>query len=164
MWEQLGHEPLQIKPNCVQNDPRLLAEMDRLHLDDILAHGLPDLHGRTSTFFAFSRVTGGIKEQHRTALELVLPYLHAAWVRSQHEADREAREGTLVLAPEILTSRQVEILNWVQHGKSNSEIAQILNISHLTVKNHVQKILRKLNVQNRAQAVGRGLALRILSM
>ena len=32
----------------------------------------------------------------------------------------------------------------------------------LTVKNHVQKILKKLNVQNRAQAVARGLSLQII--
>jgi len=49
-------------------------------------------------------------------------------------------------------------------GKSNIEIGTILTISPLTVKNHVQKILRKLNVQNRTQAVGRALALRILSI
>jgi len=40
----------------------------------------------------------------------------------------------------------------------------ILEISPLTVKNHVQKILRKLNVQNRTQAVGKAMALRILSI
>ena len=38
----------------------------------------------------------------------------------------------------------------------------ILGISPLTVKNHVQKILRRLDVLNRAQAVGKALALRIL--
>jgi DNA-binding CsgD family transcriptional regulator len=38
----------------------------------------------------------------------------------------------------------------------------ILTISPLTVKNHVQKILRRLNVLNRAQAVGKALSLRIL--
>ena len=37
-----------------------------------------------------------------------------------------------------------------------------LGISPLTVKNHVQKILRKLDVVNRAQAVGKALELRML--
>jgi DNA-binding CsgD family transcriptional regulator len=62
---------------------------------------------------------------------------------------------------EILTTRETEILSWVERGKSNNEIAQILGISHLTVKNHVQKILRKLNVQNRAQAVAKGMSLNL---
>ena len=74
-----------------------------------------------------------------------------------------ATQGSVqtVAAREILTAREVEILHWVERGKSNNEIAQILNISHLTVKNHVQKILRKLNVQNRAQAVAKGIALNL---
>ena len=37
-------------------------------------------------------------------------------------------------------------------GKTNWEISSILGISPLTVKNHVQNILRKLDVQNRGQA------------
>jgi DNA-binding CsgD family transcriptional regulator len=63
-----------------------------------------------------------------------------------------------------ITTREREILKWIYLGKSNFEIGAILNISPLTVKNHVQKILRKLNVVNRAQAVGKALELRILSL
>ncbi|MFH1870758.1 MAG: LuxR C-terminal-related transcriptional regulator, partial [Pseudomonadota bacterium] len=44
----------------------------------------------------------------------------------------------------------------------NHEIGAALGISPLTVKNHVQKIYRKLNVQNRAHAVSRGISLRLL--
>ena len=62
----------------------------------------------------------------------------------------------------LITPREVEILGWIRNGKSNEEIGRILDISPLTVKNHVQKILRKLNVQNRAQAVARGIALRLI--
>ena len=63
----------------------------------------------------------------------------------------------------VLTPREQQILQWIYHGKSNIEIGMILGISSLTVKNHVQKILRRLNVQNRTQAVGRALSLRILA-
>jgi DNA-binding CsgD family transcriptional regulator len=37
-------------------------------------------------------------------------------------------------------------------GKTNWEISTILNISPLTVKNHVQNVIRKLSVLNRNQA------------
>ena len=47
--------------------------------------------------------------------------------------------------------------------KTNNEIGLILEISATTAKNHIQKILRKLNVSNRAQAVGRGVALHLLA-
>ena len=93
-----------------------------------------------------------------------MPFLHLAWVRTQvSRPAAEAGGGTSPGAPALLTLREQEILRWIHLGKSNIEIGAILGISPLTVKNHVQKILRKLNVQNRTQAVGKGLALRILS-
>jgi DNA-binding CsgD family transcriptional regulator len=39
-------------------------------------------------------------------------------------------------------------------GKTNSEIAMILHLSTFTVKNHMRRIYKKLDVLNRAQAVG----------
>jgi DNA-binding CsgD family transcriptional regulator len=60
----------------------------------------------------------------------------------------------------VLTTREREILNWVYHGKSNYEIGAILEISPLTVANHIKKILRKLNVENRTQAVAKAVDLK----
>lgn len=51
-----------------------------------------------------------------------------------------------------LSSREMEVLAHVTKGLSNKEIAQILGISHQTVKNHVTAILRKLGVEDRTQA------------
>jgi LuxR family quorum-sensing system transcriptional regulator SolR len=45
----------------------------------------------------------------------------------------------------------------VYHGKTNEEIGEILGISVFTVKNHIQRILLKLNATNRVQAVLRAL-------
>lgn len=68
--------------------------------------------------------------------------------------------GAPVTAPGI-TERERQILQWVCDGKSNAQIAEILGISALTVKNHMQKILRKLRASNRAHAVAQALALGI---
>jgi DNA-binding CsgD family transcriptional regulator len=54
-----------------------------------------------------------------------------------------------------LSAREVEILQWVALGKTNPEIGKILKISEFTVKNHMQRIFKKMDVSNRAQAVGR---------
>jgi DNA-binding CsgD family transcriptional regulator len=54
-----------------------------------------------------------------------------------------------------LSEREVEILDWIAMGKTNPEIGLILDISAFTVKNHVQRVFKKLNVSNRAQAVGK---------
>ena len=45
-------------------------------------------------------------------------------------------------------------MEWVRMGKTNQEIGMILNISAFTVKNHLQRIFKKLDAMNRAQAVG----------
>jgi DNA-binding NarL/FixJ family response regulator len=61
-----------------------------------------------------------------------------------------------------LTKREAEVLKQLALGLSNKEIAQALEISYETVKEHVQHILRKLGVADRTQAavwaVRKGLA------
>jgi DNA-binding NarL/FixJ family response regulator len=54
--------------------------------------------------------------------------------------------------PEPLTVREEEVLRLVTTGLSNKEIAALLFISDGTVKSHVEHILRKLGVSDRAQA------------
>jgi DNA-binding NarL/FixJ family response regulator len=51
-----------------------------------------------------------------------------------------------------LTKRESEVLKQLALGLSNKEIAQALDISYETVKEHVQHILRKLAVADRTQA------------
>ena len=161
-WEKTGRRPLVLDGTAPADwfGHSLTEDIVRLGLDNVIAHGVPDAEGRASSFFVFSRVAGRIHLGRGQALELITPYLHAAWARANCDSAREVRPRNTG-ARAILTVREVEILNWVEQGKSNNEIAQILHISPLTVKNHVQKILRKLNVQNRAQAVARGIALNI---
>ncbi len=52
-----------------------------------------------------------------------------------------------------LTSREKEILSLVAKGSSNSQIAQKLFVREVTVKTHLNSIYKKLNVDNRVQAV-----------
>jgi DNA-binding CsgD family transcriptional regulator len=49
-------------------------------------------------------------------------------------------------------------MNWVQQGKTNFEIALILEVSPLTVKNHLQKLFKRLDVHNRTHAVAKRMA------
>jgi len=53
---------------------------------------------------------------------------------------------------EKLTSREVEVLKLVASGLANKEIADQLNISERTVKNHISNIFKKINVTDRTQA------------
>lgn len=51
-----------------------------------------------------------------------------------------------------LTNREREVLVHVANGMFNKEIAQNLNISERTVKNHISNIFKKINVNDRTQA------------
>jgi DNA-binding NarL/FixJ family response regulator len=74
-----------------------------------------------------------------------------------------ARAGANTAAHKpAVTEREREILMWVRDGMSNQQISEKLGISALTVKNHVQKILRKLGAANRAQAVGKAMNMNLL--
>ena len=54
---------------------------------------------------------------------------------------------------DVLTTREVEVLELVAHGLSNPEIAERLSISEATVKTHLNRTMTKLDLNSRAQAV-----------
>jgi len=162
-WRMGGGNALVLR-TAAASDKALWAvqeDLRQMGLGDVVAHGLRGPGCTPAAFFAFLKPTPASPRDVRM-LVLLLPYLYAAWWRST--CDEAAQVKPVFAAfPEVLTVREIEVLNWVEKGKSNNEIAQILAISHLTVKNHVQKIFRKLNVQNRAQAVAKGMSLQLTS-
>jgi DNA-binding NarL/FixJ family response regulator len=56
-------------------------------------------------------------------------------------------------AVEHLTSRELDVYRLLTQGLSNAEIGRTLFISDTTVKTHVTRLLQKLNVRDRAQAI-----------
>lgn len=63
---------------------------------------------------------------------------------------REARQSETSLSP--LTNRETEVLRHVAMGHTNRQIAETLEISENTVKNHVRNILEKLHLHDRMEA------------
>lgn len=139
-------------------------ELDRIGATQLFVHGTHDVDGQVTSFFVFACVPGAVGPGHAYVAQLAVPFLHGAWVRSQLNVNaRTGNESPKFAVANKVTTREQEILRWIYLGKSNFEIGAILGISPLTVKNHVQKILRKLNVVNRAQAVGKALELRVIT-
>ncbi|MGO3344891.1 MAG: response regulator [Marinomonas sp.] len=70
--------------------------------------------------------------------------------------------GPNLLKQELgLTERESEVLNWLENGKTNREIAQILEMSPRTVNKHLEQIFPKLGVENRTAAAG--IALKVMA-
>ena len=61
-----------------------------------------------------------------------------------------------------ITSREMEVLQAVQKGLSNAEIAAELNVSETTIKSHVSNLLVKLDAKRRTQAVANALKWSVL--
>lgn len=75
----------------------------------------------------------------------------AALLAAAHSAPPPAADPPADIPP--LTPRQREVLALLGQGKSNKEIARLLDLSEGTVKLHVTAILKSLNVSNRTGAV-----------
>lgn len=91
-----------------------------------------------------------------SALRLVMSggvYLPPALIDETAVSGRDVAGPDLSLDATPLTPRQREVLALLGQGKSNKEIARILNLSEGTVKLHVTAILKALNVSNRTGAV-----------
>lgn len=136
---------------------------------ELVAHGVsrPQRPNEIESFFVLASQGAPYSARHRLCFELLMPHMHSTWQRVQ-VIERELRElpppqlGRPASSSQI-TDRERQILRWLREGCSNPQIGEALGISALTVKNHVQKILRKLGAANRAQAVAIAISLNLLS-
>jgi transcriptional regulator EpsA len=126
----------------------------------ILVHGVHDR--RTGVDSIFIALGSGSVIKGRSMLRFVSivdPLVHqidAAFrkVAAYPVADGASpvRDGSNVLH---LSQRERQVLESVCRGETNLDIAVTLEISPFTVKNHVQRIFRKIGVTNRTQAAAR---------
>ncbi|MET8852060.1 response regulator transcription factor [Amycolatopsis sp. NPDC004625] len=82
---------------------------------------------------------------------LLSPRITRRLIESFARHHRPAGSGSADLG--ALTGRETEVLHLVGYGLSNTEIAERLTLSAETVKTHVKRIMGKLRVTSRAQAV-----------
>ncbi len=75
-------------------------------------------------------------------------------------ADARAGSPKVLQAALPITRRESEVLYWLSFGKTNWEIAQILEMSPRTVTKHLEQLYKKLDVDNRTAAAS--ISIRVL--
>ncbi|KPU44262.1 transcriptional regulatory protein DegU [Oxobacter pfennigii] len=85
---------------------------------------------------------GGALIQSEIAVKVINKFSELA--QSNPKSHRDSRA-------ELLTEREIEICRLLAEGKNNKEISDMLYLSEGTVKNHITKILVKLDLRDRTQ-------------
>ena len=161
-WIDAGRKAIVLKAGEVEADVTcgcsVHAALRRMR--GMLVHGVHDKRSGHDTLFvaltAGSFTTGRSLQRFLAFLDPLFAQIDAVFRRVPAlvagDARRTANEGSSVLD---LSTRELEVLESMCRGKTNLEIAATLAISPFTVKNHVQRIFRKIGVTNRTQAAAR---------
>jgi two-component system, NarL family, nitrate/nitrite response regulator NarL len=164
--EEAYARALQARPDIMLLDPaapqaRQLLHQVRSTLPEVrvVALALDDAKESIVDWLALG-ISGYVS--NRSGYSELVAVLHAA-VRGEWSCSARAMNHVLRRlqslpikrppGPMGLTARERQILDLVGQGLSNKRIAMTLHISHATAKNHVHRILEKLQLRNRAEVV-----------
>jgi DNA-binding CsgD family transcriptional regulator len=111
-------------------------------------HRLP--LGRERPLTSSSLGTG--KPDHRLLLSLREPL---GSFKLNSESSRKPVGAEITHGFTALTSRQVEVLEVIARGLTNSQIGRVLNMSKYTVAQHIKEMLKKTGCINRTDLVNR---------
>jgi DNA-binding NarL/FixJ family response regulator len=106
---------------------------------------LPDEPGHRTRLYLWRGPGRDFDERDRLLLTLLRPHLIAAY----RGAERRRQ------APAALTPRQLELLQYVAQGYTNTQIARRMQLSEGTVRTHLNHIYERLGVTSRTAAVTR---------
>lgn len=98
-----------------------------------------------ASFFSFAGGDSDDTLRYKGLLEYLLPYLHRIMLANVHTSAANRVRG--------LSHRELTVLEWMKHGKTNWEVSRIIGITERTVRFHVESIFTKLEVGSRTQAV-----------
>jgi len=122
-------------------------------LNSLLVFGVSDLRGGNDCLYVFFSKDDKFQFKN-TVMDFMMPHIDYVLRKIQHLGPvKTLSKISLPFNLSSLTERELEVIEWIKAGKTNQEIASILNITQNTVKSHLKRIYQKLNVGKRAQAV-----------
>lgn len=173
-WHQRRQQPCWLHHDELPASDPVAEMMREAGYRQLLVHGMsrPGRPDEIESLFLFGASDPVGDEQTLAHADMLLPCLHTTYLRvhtTEHQmiglgggAARGVAGPGVAARGAGITEREREILLWVRNGLSNQQISEKLGISALTVKNHIQKILRKLGAANRAQAVAKAMSMNAL--
>lgn len=162
-WQQGGHLPQSYRGagDAGKSVNTVDQALRQLSFGHALAHGTREFTDATSGFFVFLNMPELPGRRHAYFADILLPYMHTALHRVLRSEKSSASQPARVNVR--LSNRESQVIALIRDGKTNQQIAEVLCLSPLTIKNHVQNILGKLEVSNRAQAVAKAVKARLIS-
>jgi len=182
-WTQFGKRPFSLnagESGFLLQDSALknAVGMALQTMRSAMVHGISDERGSHDCLYVVFSAKETFGEPMHGAMAVVLPYIDTALRQVKHlphqsngrlksngngndngyveyQGNTLGATGAAASQDCSLSQREAEVLHWVARGKTNPEIAMILDISAFTVKNHMQRVFKKLDVTNRAQAVSK---------
>ena len=162
-WIDAGRQPVLLKAadtEAAEHGCHCAIHAALRSMRSVLVNGVHDKRsGQDSLFIAFtcgSFTKGRSLARFVSLMEPLVAQIDAAFRKVQafplNDARYALRAGANVLD---LSTREMEVLDALCRGRTNLQIAATLDISPFTVKNHVQRIFRKIGVSNRTQAAAR---------
>ncbi len=132
-----------------------------------MIHGVQPLFGESETLFALICDNSRDIEQLMLLTRLIAPFLVLALNRLECVASSQKSAIAVRQSPAccpVLSAREIRILECIWDGMTNAAIGSALEISPFTVKSHLQRVFRKLQVSTRTQAVAAASTLGILDL
>lgn len=122
-------------------------------LNSLMVYGVSDVRGSNVCLYVFFS-KAKMFDVPDSVMGLIMPHIDNVLRKIQHlKPIKEPIESAIILDDSGLSVRELEIIHWIKSGKTNQEIASILDISQNTVKSHLKRVFQKMNVTRRAQAV-----------
>jgi transcriptional regulator EpsA len=164
-WTEFGRKPFSINVGDTgfeldASGPNSALKNALHSMRCALVHGIKDHRSKHDCLYVAFSVKPSFSENERSIMALVLPHVDSALRQVAHLPHQTQPVDASPVGVQLqhdfgLSEREAEVLHWVAAGKTNPEIGMILDISAYTVKNHLQRVFKKLDVTNRAQAVNK---------
>lgn len=143
----------EIKQLILQNDPQikiivLSSEGEENYVLEAVQLGVHGYLLKEMDIFTFIDAIKAVYKGLSYIHPVVTSRLVEDYLKLTTKKEREFQRPT-----HLYTKRECEVLQLLTDGQSNRQIAQTLNISEKTVKNHVSSLFKKMKVSDRTQAV-----------